>query len=274
MTGSTTITDDMPACRDTVDEILALWNSLGEVSPGQGIMPATIADFTNVEADAQVIEDASVAFDRLVSMHDRKEALVDLSHRFLDNRACRLALGGGVILGVAAVIHNISHGHIPATPTHHDSIREAFEQSPISSTILATIGAGTVAALANEVLDRGYARFAGLSDALHRLQDGANPRSDSLKDKLTETERETYGEILRLSYSVAAGQDPSTQERFLKKLGQSMRTIVENLENTPQAGMIQETLNGLRDALEAQASAQEAPGATTMQHAAPAGPGF
>lgn len=268
----TAILDDLPACRETVDEILTLWRSIDEVFPGQGPMPATLADFTNVETDAHVIQDTSDAFDRLVIMHDRKEALLNMTRRFLDHPITQVSLVGGVVLGVAALGHGLSEGYIPANPIHHESIGEAFQKSPIASTLITAIGVGSVAALTNELLDRGYARFTGLSDALTRMQEGADPRSSSLKGRLTLSEREAYSDILHLSYKVASDQDTHTQQSFLQKLHDSMKTVVENLENTPQAGMIQETLNGLRDALASQATRIDPHHEASHQYGAPAGP--
>lgn len=240
---------DTPVCDDTAAEILALWESISEVAPGHGAMPASLADFARVSEDSQVIEDTTATFDRLVSLHERTRALAQMTHDFFDRPAVLATLAGSVVLGAAALGHGIAEGYIPAPPVHHNSIAEAFDKSPVTSSLVAAIGAGTVAALTNELLDRGYARFTGLSDALYRLQNGADPKSEFLTHRLTEEERETYGDIVRLSYEVAASHDVETQQRFRDQIRQTMMGLVERLEGSPQAGMIQTTLNDLRDAL-------------------------
>lgn len=249
MTDTHSPEDTIPACRETLDEIVALWESISEVTPGGGAMPATLQDFTSVQTDAQVIDDASNAFDRLVSLHARTQALAEMTHRFLDHPATSTTFAGGTVLGVTALAYGLANGSVPAYPTHYDTFREAFTNSPIPTSLVALIGTASVAAFANELLDKGYARFTGLSDALHRLQDGAKPYANTLGESLAESERETYGEILKLGYQVAAAHDEATQHRFMEQIYQTMKSMVSRLESTPQAGMIQETLNSLKAAL-------------------------
>lgn len=240
---------DSPPCRETLDELEGLWQSLSEISPGGGEMPATLKDFTNVQADAQVIEDTSKAFDRLVSLKSRTQSLADMTQKISENPKVQAAMVGGAVVGAAALAFGLNQGYIPAHPVHYDSLSDSFDNSPLTTTGIVGGTIVTSAMLANEVLSRGYARYAGLGDAVNRLSDGATPYADALGDQLSETERTTYGEILRMGYEVSASNDEITQQRFMERIHSTMKTVVSNLESTPQAGMIQETLDGLRDAL-------------------------
>lgn len=235
---------DAPVSRETLNEISSLWDSIKEVSPGSGDMSASLQDFTNVKDDALVIEDATQSFDRLVSLNAKKQGLSDLWH----NNDHPVVATSAALLGIAAFAYTIAQG--PGSfPAGEETFGEAFNRDPITGSLFTAVGIGTVGLGVIDVLDRGYASFKGLGDALDRLNDGADPNADSLRERLSGSERDTYSDILRLGYEVSAGSDEVTQHRLLDQIRKTTVTITDKLQGTPQAGMIQEVLDNLHDSL-------------------------
>lgn len=243
MTDST-VDDNTPVSRDTIKEISAMWDSIKEIMPGKGEMPASLQDFTSAKADAQVIDDSSQAFDRLIGINERKQSLSNL---WMDND---YVAGGALLVGTAALLYSMYTGLGPPAPSG-ETFGDSLSRDPIQGSIILGIGAGTVGVAAMNILDRGYASFKGLGDALNRLDDGAIPYADSLRDRLSDSEVDTYSDILRLGYEVSAGSDEITQQQLLEQIRKTTMTITDKLEGTPQAGMIQEVLDSLHDSLAA-----------------------
>lgn len=239
---------DAPVSNSTLEQLSELWDSVKEVSPESGEMPASFRDFMDAEADAQVVEESSQAFDRLVSLHSKKQSIVDLfdgeKHPVLTNSAGVMATG--------AMLYTMVN-HLVQGPDHFDlaqqSFPEAFKDDPATGVTMLGMMAGLAGAAVVDVMDRGYAAFQGLGDALHRLNDEAIPKAESLNDRLSLSEGEVYGDVLKMGYQLTAGTDEITQQQFLSKIRDSVATVTNKVEGTPNAGAIQDVLDSLHESL-------------------------
>lgn len=196
-------------------------------------------DLTEVFEAESITNDSKLAFDRMVSFHDKVANLNDSVESFLMHTGTTVGLGIAMIADIGNLGYAITSGDMTALP---ESFTEMLKITPFTFTAgVAMLGAEATCEMTQH-LSRGYARLKDLGDAHQRISDGATPYAEKLSDRLSDSEHAVYRNILKKSYTALHNQDFSQMHKYTDKLKQGISALVEKHQGSPSAGVIESTL--------------------------------
>lgn len=232
----------------------------------------TLIDDRDVAASGEyreAVKSAGVSLRRLNTVHEMANA---------GRSALKQMASSNVFWGCATASWLATNALLLGTgqgaPLHTTPDLIDFDMLKQSIPSLGMTGTAVTAVLATN-FDRAYARLTGMSKALQRMQDGADPNGVQLKDRLSIPEMDAYGSLLQHVYA-ASGME-NTQERvaFIDAAHDSIDRAVERYSGTKDAPKILDVINDFRARLEDGQLEQGVPAmAQSINSVSPAQPGM